>query len=98
MSLEFVEIRQACKEMLRLISFLSFCVLLISGQQCENEKAKTLDEMKEAELEGDILVGGFIPSCDENGDYELIQCHGSMYALFLCNYLDTFLIEDATNE
>ena len=37
--------------------------------KCEKEKA--------ARENGPLLIGGFIPQCEEDGSYSEVQCHGS---------------------
>jgi hypothetical protein len=40
-------------------------------------RAKTKCELDQEEKQRQLLVGAYIPQCEEDGSYSRIQCHGS---------------------
>ena len=50
--------------------------MFAAGQKCAEER----DAIVEENTQGDyVMVGGFVPDCDEQGNYNAIQCFGSGY-------------------
>ena len=45
---------------------------LLEMSECQRQRVTSLERRLDLGM-----VGGFIPNCEENGDFSLVQCHGS---------------------